>query len=146
MEFLKPKRRISYYRGELLMFDGIRDGKAVHTFLSEVVLIRLPHNLYMNERTKEHYVLDNTELKEGDIACKIQEPLINLKDSDDVVEYILSSPLFFKDRIDIYMQMSDEERKKFNDQILKDIDDNTKYHRIIKEQGPIVRAYAKIKR
>lgn len=146
MELLKPKRRKSYYRGQLLMFYEIINGQALHTFLSEVVLIRLPHNLYMNVRTQETYILDNTDVKKGDIICQVKEPLVDLKDTNDVVEYLLSSPLFCKDRIDIYMQMPDEERKKFENQILKDIDDNTKYHRIMKEHGPVVRAYAKIKR
>lgn len=148
MELFNIKNGKSYYSGQLLMFDGIRDGENVYTSLSEVVLIKLSNNLYMNAQTKEEYIDDNNRIKEGDIFCRVTKPLVHLKNDKEVEQYILSSPLFFKDRIDIYMHLSLGKRKKLNidERIVKDIEDTTTYHKIIKEQPQIVRAYAKIKK
>lgn len=148
MELFNIKNGKSYYSGQLLMFDGIRDGENVYTSLSEVVLTKLSNNLYMNAQTKEEYIDDNNKIKEGDIFCKVTKPLVHLKNDKDVEQYILSSPLFFKDRIDIYMHLSLGKRKKLNieERIVKDIEDTTTYHKIINEQPQIVRAYAKIKK
>ena len=148
MELLKLGKSNSYYDGQLLMYDGVRNGQSVYTVLSEVVLTRLPNNLYINAQTKEHYKLNDEEVQVGDIFCRIQDPLVKIKKDKDVEQYILSSPLFFKDRIEIYMNLTSQERKnlKMEKKILRDIEDNTIYHKIMKEQGPIVKAYAKIKR
>lgn len=145
MELLKMKKEKSYYEGQLLMFDGIRDGENVYTFLSNVVLVRTSNRLYSNVKTNEEYYVENKNVKEGDIICKITKPLTSFKNSASIDNYILHAANFFKDRISIYDALSLSAKSKLNieNKIQHDREDLQVYNQIVKEQGPIVKAYAK---
>lgn len=147
MELLKMKKGKSYYEGQLLMFDGIRDGENVYTFLSNVVLVRTSNHFYSNVKTQEEYFADNESIEEGEIICKIRQPLTELTDESSVDRYILHSAHFFKDRIAIYDALPLFVKEKLNiiDKIARDRQDLQTYNRIIEEQGPIVKAYTKTK-
>lgn len=147
MELLKMKKGKSYYEGQLLMFDGIRDGENVYTFLSNVVLVRTSNRFYSNVKTEERYFVDSKNIEEGEIVCKITKPLIHFKNMAAINRYILYADNFFKDRIAIYDALPLFVKEKLNimDKIARDRQDLQTYNRIIEEQGPIVKAYAKTK-
>ena len=147
MEIFKMKKRGSYYDGKLLMFDGVLDGQSVYTFLSNIVLIRTNNHFYSNVKTNEKYFVNKKDMEVGDIVCQVVGPLLNLKDISEVDNYILHDKCFFKDRISIYNGLSPLEKEKLHmdEKIKRDLQDLQTYNRIIEEQGPIVKAYAKTK-
>ncbi len=152
MEFFKMKKTKSYYEGEIAMFDGIMDGQNVYTFLTNVVLVRTKNDLYMNAKTEEEYFAEEKDIEIGDVVCRVKDPLPYVTDEAAVDQYILNASGFFKDRLAIYENLPFDTKMKFQmnkenlENITKDRKDLKSYHQIIKEQGPIVRAYEKMKR
>ncbi len=152
MEFFKMKKTKSYYEGEIVMFDGIMDGKNVYTFLTNVVLVRAKNALYMNAKTEEEYLAEEKNIEIGDIVCRVKYPLPYVTDEAAVDQYILNTSGFFKDRLAIYenlpfaTKMEFQKNKENLENIAKDKKDLEGYYQILKEQGPIVRAYEKMKR
>lgn len=145
MEFFNQNKTKSLYEGELVMYDGIHDGKNVYTFLSGVVLVKANKKLYYNVYTDENYEVDDKKIEVGDIICRINKPLINIKNMNDVNDYVLKEESFFKDRLSIYNRIDYKRRAELEEKIKKDKSDLEGYNKIIKEQGEIVKTYAKQK-